>query len=230
MAQALPRGYATHARTFTPSLPFSPFSLFASVTNKYPPKKGLDLQGNTYWELRRARGDDDPATARPRRLVQYPRGTHLSAVTVSPPWHQWLRHLRPHPPSLPEQHAEARRQRQVKALAAEADARWAAKPRVMMDGPRHEPPVPVLEGSRRRHRRRGGGLVGEDESGVQEENDDDAAGETRSGAIASAKDEQQQPARSPTKADREDPWKRHRPSGPGEEWQPQAWTPPGSSR
>lgn len=184
-----------------------------------PPKKtGLDLQGNTYWELRRARGDDNPA--RPRRLVQYPRGTHLSAVAVPPPWHQWLRHLRPHPPSLPEQHAEARRQRQVKALAAEADARWAAKPRVMMDGPRHEPPVPVLEGSRRRR----------DESVVQEENDDDDAGETRSGAIASAKDKQKQSARRPTKADKEDPWKRHRPSGPGEEWQPQAWTPPGSSR
>lgn len=52
-------------------------------------------------------------------------------------WHQWLRHTRRDPPSLDEQKGDVVRQEQMKYLAAEADARWEAKPRVM-EAPRTE--------------------------------------------------------------------------------------------
>ncbi|KAK4039981.1 hypothetical protein C8A01DRAFT_16108 [Parachaetomium inaequale] len=102
---------------------------------------GLDLNGNTYWEFL------DPGSRLPpsnpshpltspvrwRRIVRYPGNTHPSAVLVPPAWHQWLRHTRADPPSLAEQRAEVARQARIKVLAAEADARWEAKPRVMED-------------------------------------------------------------------------------------------------
>ncbi|KAF3770197.1 hypothetical protein M406DRAFT_354322 [Cryphonectria parasitica EP155] len=113
---------------------------------------GLDLQGNTYWEFRDVRGDPRPGEpVRWRRIVQYPRDTHYGEVKVSPQWHQWLRNMRERPPTLQEQHHEARRQAQMKYLAAEADARWEAKPRVM-DAPageqqqqQQQQPVAALE-------------------------------------------------------------------------------------
>ncbi|AEO58027.1 hypothetical protein MYCTH_2304985 [Thermothelomyces thermophilus ATCC 42464] len=113
---------------------------------------GFDLSGNTYWEfLDRGSRLPPPRTnpssqttttttttrsspVRWRRIVRYPRGTHHSAVDVPPAWHQWLRHTRADPPSLDEQRAEVARQERIKRLAAEADARWEAKPRVMEDG------------------------------------------------------------------------------------------------
>jgi len=63
-----------------------------------------------------------------RRIVQYPSSTHYSDIKISPQWHQWLRHTRSEPPSLTEQAQDIVRQRNLKRLAAEADARWAAKP------------------------------------------------------------------------------------------------------
>jgi NADH dehydrogenase [ubiquinone] 1 alpha subcomplex assembly factor 2 len=63
-----------------------------------------------------------------RRIVQYPASTHYSDIKISPQWHQWLRHTRSNPPSLTEQSQDIIRQQNLKVLAAEADARWAAKP------------------------------------------------------------------------------------------------------
>lgn len=63
--------------------------------------------------------------------MRCPRGTPYDAVTVPPAWHQWLRHTRASPPTLDEQRAEVARQARIKLLAAEADARWAAKPRLL---------------------------------------------------------------------------------------------------
>ena len=56
-------------------------------------------------------------------------------------WHQWLRYTREDPPSLAEQQGDVTRQERMKHLAAEADARWEAKPRVMEDAA----PSPQLE-------------------------------------------------------------------------------------
>ncbi|RDA83490.1 hypothetical protein CP532_7056 [Ophiocordyceps camponoti-leonardi (nom. inval.)] len=98
---------------------------------------GYDLFGNTYWEFRltsRGPPSKDAVRGEPwRRIVTYPRSTAYSDVKVSPPWHQWLRHLRRDPPSLAEQRQDVFRQQQVKQLAAEADARWEAKPRLIND-------------------------------------------------------------------------------------------------
>ncbi|KAL7923883.1 hypothetical protein ACQKWADRAFT_288137 [Trichoderma austrokoningii] len=91
---------------------------------------GFDLHGNTFWEFRLTRGAQD-SPERWRRIVSYPRSTHYSQVKVSPQWHQWLRHTRREAPTLDEQRAELVRQERMKLLAAEADARWEAKPRVM---------------------------------------------------------------------------------------------------
>lgn len=105
---------------------------------------GHDLKGNTYWEFGRARG---PAAASPdgprvRRIVHYPRSTPYSEVRVSPLWHQWLRHARPDAPSFAEQRANVLRQERVKLLAAQADARWEAKPHVADAA---KPAVPLTE-------------------------------------------------------------------------------------
>ena len=70
-----------------------------------------------------------------RRIVQYPSSTALSDVNISPQWHQWLRHTRREAPSLAEQSQDLVRQANLKALAAQADARWAAKPS-FLDTPR----------------------------------------------------------------------------------------------
>lgn len=169
------------------------------------------------------RGDPSDPRTRWRRIVQYPRDTHYGEVKVPPQWHQWLRHTREAPPSIPEQHAEVRRQQQMRLLAAEADARWAAKPSLL----EHQgspgqvgagQPLPAL-GSRAA---RGGG--GSEE--VPE-------GGTRRDAVASGADQQQQQqqqASAARDAEKKDPWAQSRRGGPSEDWQPQAWSPPASKR
>lgn len=72
-------------------------------------------------------------TERLRRIVKYPRSTHYSEVRISPQWHQWLRYTREEPPSIAEQRSDVGRRARMRTLAAEADARWEAKPRVMED-------------------------------------------------------------------------------------------------
>ncbi|PHH63938.1 hypothetical protein CDD81_5157 [Ophiocordyceps australis] len=94
---------------------------------------GQDINGNSFWEFRlTTRGDaSGPNMERWRRIVDYPRSTPYSDIKVSPLWHQWLRHCRDEPPSLAEQRQDLLRQQQIKLLAAEADARWNAKPRLV---------------------------------------------------------------------------------------------------
>src|SRR5690242_926205 len=99
----------------------------------------MDLQGNTFWEFRVS--NDPGFDGRWRRIVHYPRKTHHGDVKVSPAWHQWLRNTRKDPPSLKEQEADVIRQERMKMLAAEADARWEAKPR--LDSPADAPGQPM---------------------------------------------------------------------------------------
>ncbi|OAA63187.1 NADH:ubiquinone oxidoreductase, 17.2kDa subunit [Cordyceps fumosorosea ARSEF 2679] len=205
LAQALPRRYAT--------LP---------PAEETPP----DLEGNTYWEFRLTTRGTREATPnalgeveRWRRIVHYPRSAHLSSVRVGPLWHQWLRYARADPPSLEEQREDVARQARTRVLAADADARWAAKPRVMEDPlPGEERSLPGAtttttttsaqeapeqttlraESKRRRRSARAGGAAQKEQ---QEEEEEEAA------------------------VDPQDPWKQARTRGPSEDWQPQAWSP-----
>ncbi|KAF2674823.1 hypothetical protein BT63DRAFT_21488 [Microthyrium microscopicum] len=84
---------------------------------------GSDLAGNTFWEFRLSGQESE----RLRRIVKYPREAQMSDVEVAPQWIQWLRHTRRDPPSIQEQQMDVVRQERMKVLAAEADAKWAAK-------------------------------------------------------------------------------------------------------
>ncbi|KAH6978461.1 hypothetical protein EDB82DRAFT_504811 [Fusarium venenatum] len=171
-------------------------SLHDSFTYTPP---GFDLQGNTYWEFRLTRGAE--SRERWRRIVQYPGSTHLSSVKVSPMWHQWLRHTREEPPTIEEQQGDVVRQARMKTLAAEADARWEAKPRVM-EAPQAAP-APLLQSAN-------AGSLGQDSKGVQ--------------ADTSAK-------KIKDKAEKkDDPWAKAKAKAPGETWQPSAWTPPAAKK
>ncbi|CAG8027785.1 unnamed protein product [Penicillium salamii] len=94
---------------------------------------GQDLKGNTFWEF-----NDVMNAARMRRIVRFDPKTHFSDVQVTPQWHQWLRHVRQHPPSIQEQQQDLVRQAQMKELARLADERWASKPSYL-DKPKTEP-------------------------------------------------------------------------------------------
>ncbi|QPH01826.1 hypothetical protein C2857_006029 [Epichloe festucae Fl1] len=167
---------------------------------------GYDLQGNTFWEFKLT-----SAETRFRRIVNYPRSTHYSQVQVSPLWHQWLRHMRAEPPSLEEQSGDVVRQQRMKHLAAEADARWAAKPRVMEDavttsalGARGPLPPTNVEAT------------------MLESEPDPGAG---AGAGARDTEKKQQQRKRKKSAELNDAWAKAKAQGPGENWQPTAWNP-----
>lgn len=171
---------------------------------------GRDLQGYTYWEFREQRGD---GPGRFRRIVHYPRSTYLSDVKVSPLWHQWLRHTREHPPSLEEQSSEVVRQERMKLLAAQADARWEAKPRVMdAPGQATGQPLPALNTAQRQP------IAPELESVNATTTESTESIPTQSTPNTSAA----------KKKYGHDPWEQAK--GPGEAWQPQAWVPPAGKK
>ncbi|KAL0931036.1 NADH-ubiquinone oxidoreductase assembly factor N7BML [Colletotrichum truncatum] len=169
---------------------------------------GRDLQGYTYWEFREARGD---GPGRFRRIVKYPRSTYLSDVKVSPLWHQWLRHTRENPPSLEEQSKEVFRQERMKMLAAQADARWEAKPRVM-DAPGQDmgQPLPALNTAQSQP------IAPEMEA-------------TNAKKVEAEAAEQASKPSTTKKKYGHDPWEKAT-KGPGESWQPQAWVPPAEKK
>ncbi|KAK3902056.1 hypothetical protein C8A05DRAFT_15836 [Staphylotrichum tortipilum] len=210
---------------------------------------GLDLQGNTYWEfldrgtpLPPSTPTQHPSTNPPvrwRRIVRpatggsSARATHPSFYPPVPPaWHSWLRHTRASPPSLAEQRAEVARQAEIKLLAARADARWAAKAKVMEDGKAGRKvlgegagvkaaPQPALDTEQRAGP---GSRVLMEEEGAGEKGTalrDNEAVDRREETwrrmrqeAAEAKQHQKGP----------DPWKQAR-GGPSENWQPKAWEP-----
>lgn len=169
---------------------------------------GLDLQGNTFWEFRDVRGDGP--ISRWRRIVKFPSSTHYGDVKVSPQWSQWLRHMREHPPSIEEQQQDLVRQQRMKLLAAEADARWKAKPSVL------DPPSATAG----RHGAQslpagGGGFVAEEQQQQQHQDE---------GIAADQKQQEQKQQPLPSQAPATDPWAKAR-GGPSEGWQPEAWNP-----
>ncbi|PRT55505.1 NADH-ubiquinone oxidoreductase assembly factor N7BML [Wickerhamiella sorbophila] len=80
---------------------------------------GYDLDGNSYWE-----STDYNNPYRLRRRVEWGNKKHMADFRAVPQWMQWLRHARPHPPTLEELIADQRRQQQLKLLAQQADQRW----------------------------------------------------------------------------------------------------------
>ncbi|KAK3379343.1 hypothetical protein B0T24DRAFT_663543 [Lasiosphaeria ovina] len=191
---------------------------------------GLDLQGNTYWEFRN-RGARVAEDGRWRRIVQYPSGTHLGDVKVPPLWHQWLRHTRHDPPSLTEQRGDVARQARMKVLAAQANARWAAKPSLIDALPRRQAPLPAFSP-------RPPVAAPHQEQQQQQQPEpkepattgtpvDSSACETAPPPRQDTWREMQQdakPAAAAAAAPGPDPWKKAR-GGPSEAWQPQAWSP-----
>ncbi|KAI1362800.1 hypothetical protein F5Y08DRAFT_341318 [Xylaria arbuscula] len=168
---------------------------------------GADPQGNTYYILRQPRGDSTSLPTSPeRRLVYYPRSTQYSEVKVPPAWHSWLRYQRFEPPSMEEQLGELQRQAQIKLLAAEADARWDAKPS-LLDMPGSSP-SPSTSTANKPVMGSEGKLQSSSASGGQ------------------ARDPRERGDKAPTSPD-PDPWKQAQAQrgAPGETWQPQAWTP-----
>lgn len=137
--------------------------------------------------------------------MQYAGQVQHSDVKVSPLWHQWLRHTREKPPSLQEQRQDVVRQEQMKYLAAEADARWAAKPSYIdAPGQARGQPLPALR----------------TEPPNLARSLPDGEKPTQNDPIASVEDV----PRTETGPVKEDPWKKHR-GGPSEDWQPTGWTP-----
>ncbi|OHW93546.1 hypothetical protein CSPAE12_07786 [Colletotrichum incanum] len=172
---------------------------------------GRDLQGYTFWEFRETRGN---GPGRFRRIVKYPRSVYLSDVKVSPLWHQWLRYTREQPPTLEEQSREAFRQERMKVLAAQADARWEAKPR-LTDAPGQQTgqPLPSLNTAQTQP--------------VAPELETTNANAKAAETIPAQSDnpaEPAPPANETKKKYGKDPWARAQ--GPSEGWQPEAWVPP----
>ncbi|RDL36592.1 uncharacterized protein BP5553_05944 [Venustampulla echinocandica] len=190
---------------------------------------GLDLHGNTFWEFRESLWSPQ---YRMRRIVQYPPNTHASDVDVSPQWLQWLRHTRKNAPSLTEQSQDLVRQENLKILAAQADARWAAKPSVL-DAPRQaeRQPLPPL-------RTTPGGEIAESEHKLnpgeigREKVRTDSPGarpaadlsEGSAGNVGKTQAEQNSTAKPEGVKEKAkvDPWKQA-PGASTEQWQPQSW-------
>lgn len=112
---------------------------------------------------------------------------------------------------MDEQRAELVRQERMKLLAAEADARWEAKPRVM-EAPKEE------EAARRLP------LAEERAQQTVEEEDKKMTAKRREEKPSRAAKQDEE------KADAKDPWARAKAQGPGENWQPTAWNPTAATK
>jgi NADH dehydrogenase [ubiquinone] 1 alpha subcomplex assembly factor 2 len=169
------------------------------------------LLGNTFWEFRDALNAN-----RLRRIVKYNNKTHLGDVKISrmnalyfqveghpaayneiAQWHQWLRYVRQEPPSLEEQRRDVIRQVQIKKLAQIADAKWAAKPS-LLDRPQTQSPNPVTRTS-------------DQTAHTADFSDTELRRQSRN-----------EKGKQSTKAEN---LSANVPTGPGENWQPQPWSP-----
>jgi NADH dehydrogenase [ubiquinone] 1 alpha subcomplex assembly factor 2 len=176
------------------------------------------LHGNTFWEFKDALNAN-----RFRRIVKYNNKAHLGDVKISrktaprtrfifillkahgflAQWHQWLRYVRPEPPSIEEQQRDLVRQAQIKKLAAIADQKWAAKPSFLDKPQTSSSPAPALNT---------GDLASHPTNASSSDN----------GSKAKA---QEKPTKKGEKSIRGKV-----PTGPGETWQPESWTPEATKR
>ncbi|KAL8725988.1 MAG: hypothetical protein Q9181_006216 [Wetmoreana brouardii] len=190
-----------------PSIPYASHKISTCYT-------GIDLANNKYYYFR------PTLTQKPRRILSPSTRIPYSDVHIPPQWHQWLRQTRPSAPSVQELQRDVQRQEELKQLAAAADARWASKPSVL-DAPRRrnqEVGVGDGEGGKGVLGRRGesaeGSREGEGErlrEGLKGEDVRDNWGEGKKGRG-------------------ENPWIKALPKRPGEDYQPESWQPPASTR
>lgn len=144
---------------------------------------------------------------------------------MPPQWHQWLRYQRRRAPTLAEQAEDLTRQARIKVLAAEADARWDAKPGYL------DPPPPPPSAEAPGASERGQPVPPLDTGRAQPQPQERAAREPPPARDErQAAEEAQQSSSFAAVKGKDDPWKRARPSAPGETWQPEAWTPPAAKK
>jgi NADH dehydrogenase [ubiquinone] 1 alpha subcomplex assembly factor 2 len=114
-----------------------------------------------------------------------------------------------------EQQSDVQRQVELKQLARLADERWAAKPSFLDPPPKTSKYEPATIPRDR------GGYVGQTEPNHKEGVRNHVAG-VRDTDSSQASERAQ-------KKEKVNPWKVNK-GGPGEEWQPQAWTPAGPGK
>ncbi|KAL4872993.1 hypothetical protein BDV12DRAFT_161117 [Aspergillus spectabilis] len=102
---------------------------------------GHDLAGNTFWEFK-----DALNAGRFRRIVRPHPKTHYADVEVSPQWHQWLRYVRPEPPSIKEQQDDIQRRQRILVLAEMQKKRWETE-KAHLDAPTTQQPGPAAQTS-----------------------------------------------------------------------------------
>lgn len=106
---------------------------------------------------------------------------------------------------MQEQQTNAMRQERIKHLAAEANARWEAKPR-LTDAP--------------------GAATGQRAPALGSASDvRDVSTEPVASTAENAEDTRTTPAKAEDMPQKADPWAQARAQGPSEKWQPAAWTP-----
>lgn len=198
---------------------------------------GQDLAGNTFWEFK-----DVINASRYRRIVRYDPKTHFSDVQVTrksyiqpqtrfgrvasvlaqtgrtasyddgwqlirsldtAQWHQWLRHVREHPPSIQEQQQDLVRQAQIKELARLADQRWASKPSFLDKPKTQQPPAQVSDVANASH----------------------PAPEPPASTFPETTPQAESAPTEQNSQKEENPWAKASNANPGEEWQPEAWSP-----
>lgn len=128
-------------------------------------------------------------------------------------WHQWLRYVRHEPPSIEEQQRDLIRQAQIKKLAQIADEKWAAKPS-FLDKPKTQQPTPATRTS-------------DKTLNPTETSDPKSQGQPGVMNQMQGQEEIQQEA---SQSKKTKGLARNVPTGPGEKWQPDAWTPDASRR
>ncbi|KAL4920024.1 hypothetical protein BDW62DRAFT_30226 [Aspergillus aurantiobrunneus] len=159
---------------------------------------GHDLAGNTFWEFK-----DALNAGRFRRILKPPPRTHYGDVEVSPQWHQWLRYVRPEPPSIREQQDDVLRRQRILLLAEMQRKRWEAE-ESKLDAPAAQHPGPATRTS------------------------DPTLGAAASDVSGSGPGFQTNgPAGDKASSVKEDPFFRPK-NVPGEKWQPESWTPTSS--
>jgi NADH dehydrogenase [ubiquinone] 1 alpha subcomplex assembly factor 2 len=119
-------------------------------------------------------------------------------------WHQWLRYVREHPPSLEEQQQDVIRLAQIKQLARLADERWASKPSFLDKPKTQQPPTPTETIN----------------SSVNPATESPQDAPTSTPSTSTPKPESAKP-----KPAKEDPWAKANHGNPGDTWQPESWTP-----
>lgn len=121
-------------------------------------------------------------------------------------WHQWLRHVREHPPSIQEQQQDLVRQAQIKELARLADERWASKPS-FLDKPKTQS-IPTQPNN----------------AALSETPASDVHPESKT-RTSTPSEMTPSPETASTATHKENPWNNASDANPGEEWQPEAWSP-----